>query len=72
VTDDELARLLGELVAAQKLRPTLPTGSPDRLMVERAIVVLDLRIRRSLGSAERDGNATRARDGAMATGGRGK
>jgi hypothetical protein len=51
-TDDEVAR---RLVAADDLRAALPRGSGDRVMGERTSVVLNARIRQSLGTVHRVG-----------------
>jgi hypothetical protein len=48
--DDQLAQLLADLVDAENVRVTLPSGSRDRAMVEQTVVVLNLRIRQLMGS----------------------
>lgn len=57
--EDELARLLREIEAAERLIAELPPGSRDRTFVERTVEVLNERIRELLGMAG---------DAAMATG----
>jgi hypothetical protein len=62
--DDQLARLLAELAAAEELRGSLPMGSRDRALVEQTIVVLELRIRAALD--RRQGTRRRSADGSDA------
>ena len=51
---DELARLVREIDAAEKLIAELPPRSRDRAFVERTVTVLEARVRSLLGVDQED------------------